>query len=77
MCNSIFEYEYIHYSLDDALLPLVLYRYRDYRYPSGHQNAYARTMQFWHILAAKMAFIIIMEVRHSFLHSKNKCSESI
>uniref|UniRef100_A0A4W6F0K1 Anoctamin n=1 Tax=Lates calcarifer TaxID=8187 RepID=A0A4W6F0K1_LATCA len=36
-------------------------RYRDYRYPSGHQNAYARTMQFWHILAAKMAFIIIME----------------
>ncbi|GAA6233612.1 anoctamin-5-like isoform X1 [Lates japonicus] len=36
-------------------------RYRDYRYPSGHQSAYAHTMQFWHILAAKMAFIIIME----------------
>ncbi|XP_044206961.1 anoctamin-5b isoform X1 [Thunnus albacares] len=36
-------------------------RYRDYRYPPGHEKAYNHTMQFWHILAAKMAFIIIME----------------
>ncbi|XP_076011820.1 anoctamin-5-like [Genypterus blacodes] len=36
-------------------------RYRDYRYPPGHQWAYRPTMQFWHILAAKLAFIIIME----------------
>uniref|UniRef100_A0A8D3BPK0 Anoctamin n=1 Tax=Scophthalmus maximus TaxID=52904 RepID=A0A8D3BPK0_SCOMX len=36
-------------------------RYRDYRYPPGHQKEYTQTMQFWHILAAKMAFIIIME----------------
>uniref|UniRef100_A0A8C5AVX7 Anoctamin n=1 Tax=Gadus morhua TaxID=8049 RepID=A0A8C5AVX7_GADMO len=36
-------------------------RYRDYRYPPGHQKQYDHTMQFWHILAAKMAFIIIME----------------
>ncbi|XP_069029878.1 anoctamin-5b isoform X2 [Embiotoca jacksoni] len=36
-------------------------RYRDYRYPPGHQREYKHTMQFWHILAAKMAFIIIME----------------
>ncbi|MCJ8735906.1 hypothetical protein PDJAM_G00252740 [Pangasius djambal] len=36
-------------------------RYRDYRYPSGHEREYTHTMQFWHILAAKMAFIIIME----------------
>ncbi|XP_069553768.1 anoctamin-5b isoform X2 [Brachyistius frenatus] len=36
-------------------------RYRDYRYPPGHQREYNHTMQFWHILAAKMAFIIIME----------------
>ncbi|XP_062845579.1 anoctamin-5b isoform X1 [Trichomycterus rosablanca] len=36
-------------------------RYRDYRYPPGHQKEYTHTMQFWHILAAKMAFIIIME----------------
>ncbi|XP_058237542.1 anoctamin-5b isoform X1 [Hemibagrus wyckioides] len=36
-------------------------RYRDYRYPPGHPREYSQTMQFWHILAAKMAFIIIME----------------
>uniref|UniRef100_A0A8C6UPL9 Anoctamin n=1 Tax=Neogobius melanostomus TaxID=47308 RepID=A0A8C6UPL9_9GOBI len=36
-------------------------RYRDYRYPSGHEKQYFHTMQFWHILAAKLAFIIIME----------------
>ncbi|XP_033006849.1 anoctamin-5 isoform X2 [Lacerta agilis] len=36
-------------------------RYRDYRYPPDHERKYAHTMQFWHILAAKMAFIIIME----------------
>ncbi|KAH0620835.1 hypothetical protein JD844_021649, partial [Phrynosoma platyrhinos] len=36
-------------------------RYRDYRYPPDHEKQYTHTMQFWHILAAKMAFIIIME----------------
>ncbi|KAM6980354.1 anoctamin-5b [Aplochiton taeniatus] len=36
-------------------------RYRDYRYASGHDRQYTHTMQFWHILAARMAFIIIME----------------
>ncbi|XP_078113279.1 anoctamin-5 isoform X3 [Sander vitreus] len=36
-------------------------RYRDYRYPPGHERQYSHTMQFWHILAAKLAFIIIME----------------
>uniref|UniRef100_A0A665WRY5 Anoctamin n=1 Tax=Echeneis naucrates TaxID=173247 RepID=A0A665WRY5_ECHNA len=35
--------------------------YRDYRYPPDHQKRYTHTMQFWHILAAKLAFIIIME----------------
>ncbi|XP_074853771.1 anoctamin-5 isoform X2 [Carettochelys insculpta] len=36
-------------------------RYRDYRYPPDHERKYTHSMQFWHILAAKMAFIIIME----------------
>uniref|UniRef100_A0A7N6FI63 Anoctamin n=1 Tax=Anabas testudineus TaxID=64144 RepID=A0A7N6FI63_ANATE len=36
-------------------------KYRDYRYPPGHEKQYTHTMQFWHILAAKLAFIIIME----------------
>uniref|UniRef100_A0A8C2KVH5 Anoctamin n=1 Tax=Cyprinus carpio TaxID=7962 RepID=A0A8C2KVH5_CYPCA len=35
--------------------------YRDYRYPPGHEKQYTHTMQFWHILAAKLAFIVIME----------------
>ncbi|XP_026095286.1 anoctamin-5-like [Carassius auratus] len=36
-------------------------RYRDYRYPPGHEKQYTYTMQFWHILAAKLAFIISVE----------------
>ncbi|KAM4721552.1 anoctamin-5 [Rhinophrynus dorsalis] len=40
---------------------VTLCRYRDYRYPPDHERRYMHTMQFWHILAAKMAFIIIME----------------
>uniref|UniRef100_A0A8U7M7W6 Anoctamin n=1 Tax=Corvus moneduloides TaxID=1196302 RepID=A0A8U7M7W6_CORMO len=39
----------------------VICRYRDYRYPPDHERKYFHTMQFWHILAAKLAFIIIME----------------
>ncbi|KAM6394635.1 anoctamin-5 isoform 11-T11 [Pluvialis apricaria] len=39
----------------------VICRYRDYRYPPDHERKYLHTMQFWHILAAKLAFIIIME----------------
>uniref|UniRef100_A0A3P9AIN2 Anoctamin n=1 Tax=Esox lucius TaxID=8010 RepID=A0A3P9AIN2_ESOLU len=35
-------------------------RYRDYRNPPG-VDQYKHTMRFWHILAAKLAFIIIME----------------
>uniref|UniRef100_A0A6Q2Y4K5 Anoctamin n=1 Tax=Esox lucius TaxID=8010 RepID=A0A6Q2Y4K5_ESOLU len=34
--------------------------YRDYRNPPG-VDQYKHTMRFWHILAAKLAFIIIME----------------
>ncbi|XP_071975042.1 anoctamin-5 isoform X4 [Engystomops pustulosus] len=40
---------------------VTLCRYRDYRYPPDHHKRYHHTMQYWHILAAKMAFIIIME----------------
>ncbi|XP_051004575.1 anoctamin-5 [Acomys russatus] len=36
-------------------------RYRDYRNPPDHENKYAHNMQFWHVLAAKMTFIIVME----------------
>ncbi|XP_076791129.1 anoctamin-5 isoform X3 [Arvicanthis niloticus] len=36
-------------------------RYRDYRYPPDHEEKYNHNMQFWHVLAAKMTFIIVME----------------
>lgn len=38
-----------------------LFRYRDYRYPPDHKGKYGHNMQFWHVLAAKMTFIIVME----------------
>lgn len=59
----------------DAPVLVALYRYRDYRYPPGHQREYTHTMQFWHILAAKMAFIIIMEVRHHILFPNSILNE--
>uniref|UniRef100_A0A8C6UVA6 Anoctamin n=1 Tax=Neogobius melanostomus TaxID=47308 RepID=A0A8C6UVA6_9GOBI len=53
------------FNISDSLMfhecSCLLNRYRDYRYPSGHEKQYFHTMQFWHILAAKLAFIIIME----------------
>ncbi|XP_070284254.1 anoctamin-5 [Myotis yumanensis] len=36
-------------------------RYRDHRYPPNHAEKYSHNMQFWHVLAAKMTFIIVME----------------
>ncbi|KAB0405585.1 hypothetical protein E2I00_006273 [Balaenoptera physalus] len=39
-------------------------RYRDYRNPPDHEDKYFHSMQYWHVLAAKMTFIIIMEVIH-------------
>ncbi|KAM8923376.1 anoctamin-5 isoform 1-T1 [Lycaon pictus] len=36
-------------------------RYRDYRYPPDHEQKYFHNMQYWHVLAAKMTFIIVME----------------
>ncbi|XP_060260214.1 anoctamin-5 isoform X6 [Ovis aries] len=36
-------------------------RYRDYRNPPDSEDKYANNIQYWHVLAAKMTFIIIME----------------
>ncbi|XP_058682771.1 anoctamin-6-like isoform X2 [Poecile atricapillus] len=36
-------------------------RYRDLRYPPGHQHQYEHNIYYWHVLAAKLAFIIVME----------------
>lgn len=40
-------------------------RYRDYRAPPWSAVPYEFTLQFWHVLAARLAFIIVFEVRFS------------
>ena len=42
-------------------------RYRDYRAPPWSAVPYEFTLQFWHVLAARLAFIIVFEVRFSFV----------
>uniref|UniRef100_UPI0037E8E092 anoctamin-6 n=1 Tax=Semicossyphus pulcher TaxID=241346 RepID=UPI0037E8E092 len=36
-------------------------RYRDFRYPPGHPREYEFNVYYWHVIAAKMAFIIVVE----------------
>ncbi|KAG7245999.1 hypothetical protein CRUP_002815, partial [Coryphaenoides rupestris] len=36
-------------------------RYRDFRNPPGHPREYQYSVQYWHVIAAKMAFIIVVE----------------
>ncbi|XP_041820001.1 anoctamin-6 [Chelmon rostratus] len=36
-------------------------RYRDFRYPPGHARQYQYNVYYWHVIAAKMAFIIVVE----------------
>ncbi|XP_037616731.1 anoctamin-6 isoform X2 [Sebastes umbrosus] len=36
-------------------------RYRDFRYPPGHDRQYEYSIYYWHVIAAKMAFIIVVE----------------
>ncbi|NXH46599.1 ANO6 protein, partial [Dicaeum eximium] len=36
-------------------------RYRDLRYPPGDQHQYEHNIYYWHVIAAKLAFIIVME----------------
>lgn len=43
-------------------LSVHLCRYRDYRAPPWSSKPYEFTLQFWHVLAARLAFIIVFEV---------------
>ncbi|KAM3926928.1 anoctamin-6 isoform 2-T2 [Leptodactylus fuscus] len=36
-------------------------RYRDFRYPPGHEHQYEHSMLYWHVIAAKLSFLIVME----------------
>ncbi|XP_028809715.1 anoctamin-4 isoform X2 [Denticeps clupeoides] len=41
--------------------PVRYCRYRDYREPPDSADPYSYTLQFWHVLAARLAFIIVFE----------------
>ncbi|XP_035537219.1 anoctamin-6 [Morone saxatilis] len=50
----------------DESKPMYMYnittcRYRDFRYPPGHPRQYEYNVYYWHVIAAKMAFIIVVE----------------
>ncbi|MGH0117212.1 UNVERIFIED_CONTAM: hypothetical protein FKN15_046133 [Acipenser sinensis] len=47
-------------------------RYRDYRDPPNSIEPYSYTLQFWHVLAARLAFIIVFE--HMVFTIKNLIS---
>lgn len=59
-----------------SLLTTILclsFRYRDYRDPPHSPVPYGYTLQFWHVLAARLAFIIVFEVSgHSGGRTKPK-----
>ncbi len=41
---------------------LLCFRYRDFRNPPGHPNQYEYSIYYWHVIAAKLAFMIVVEV---------------
>jgi len=41
-------------------------RYPDYREPPDSPNKYEYTIMYWHILAARLAFIVVFEVYFFF-----------
>lgn len=47
--------------------PRFISRYRDFRNPPGHPQEYKHNIYYWHVIAAKLAFIIVMEVGEVFL----------
>ncbi|KAM6986370.1 anoctamin-6 [Aplochiton taeniatus] len=36
-------------------------RYRDFRHPPGHPRQYEYSVYYWHVIAAKLAFIVVVE----------------
>ncbi|XP_069485940.1 anoctamin-6 isoform X2 [Ambystoma mexicanum] len=36
-------------------------RYRDFRYPPGHEYQYEHNIYYWHVIAAKLSFLIVVE----------------
>lgn len=51
---------------------LSLLRYRDFRHPPGHHRQYEYNAHYWHVMAARMAFIIVVEVGLTHTRMTNK-----
>lgn len=47
---------------------LASFRYKDYREPPWSPDAYAFSKQYWCVLAARLAFVILFQVPAPFYH---------
>ena len=47
-------------------------RYHGYRYPPGHPEEYQRTEVFWHILAARLSFVVVFQGGDSIRESEEQ-----
>ena len=45
---------------NDIIHPKVC-RYRDFRHPPDHEKEYQETDAFWHVLAARLAFVVVFQ----------------
>jgi hypothetical protein len=44
---------------------ILFFRYPEYRNPPWHEHPYKRPLIYWHILAARLAFVVVFQVRSS------------
>ena len=47
------------------------FRYRDFREGPSDPQPYALSMEYWHVLTARLAFVIVFIVSHSELNMQN------
>jgi hypothetical protein len=54
-----------------SCIPLVFWcvfcRYPEYRNPPWHERPYKRPLIYWHILAARLAFVVVFQVTNCFI----------
>ncbi|MEQ2157373.1 hypothetical protein GOODEAATRI_001193 [Goodea atripinnis] len=61
----------------ERLSNITICRYRDFRFPPGHPREYEYNMNYWHVVAAKMAFIIVVERRTLCMFIMTSCCQHI
>lgn len=66
---------------DPPLIPVCLCRYKDYREPPWSEHKYDISKDFWAVLAARLAFVIVFQVWQALVSGRfekralSKCSE--